>query len=188
MSYLSRPMIPKQNRALLDAPPLSIDTVTTYGSTGWGHLLASLSGSGAYPATNLAIYVPVRVRQAVIVRKLWVACTATGTDTVDLGVYNAAGTQVVSVTEAAKVISDELVIDVSPDVALSPGLYYMAMSCASNTATFLRYITTAPLLAGLGVRTEALGSVTLPATATWVIDNTLTFGPMMGMLLEGTAT
>ena len=156
----------------------SIDTHTH----GFFPLLGS-SAATTYPVANQAYYVPVAVRQRVVVRKLWVAVGSTATGNLDVGVYDAVGVRIVSAGSTAKTSDTEQVVDVT-DTTIGPGLYYMALNCSNNTDTFfMDSNSSAPTLGGIGVLSEAVGSVTLPATATWAVDQTVTKYPLMGMFL-----
>ena len=145
-------------------------------------------GSNTWPSANLAIYVPLRVVSRVVVKQLWLAATATGTGNADCGVYNSGGTRLVSAGSTARVAAvAEQVFDVT-DTTIGPGLYYWALSCSNNTDQVKSLVPVAPLPAAWGVLSEALGSVTLPATATWVVDQTLALIPVGGILLETVTT
>lgn len=139
----------------------------------------------SYPGANLAIYVPVRVQVTAVVKKLWISVGLTATGNVDCGLYSAGGTRLVSIGSTAKnVTSTEQVYDVT-DTTIGAGLYYLAMSC-DGTESFYADIDAAPLDAGMGLLSEQLANVTLPATATWSVPQTLAFYPRIGMLLETT--
>lgn len=158
----------------------SIDTITD----SWFHSHEA-PASAVWPSANLAIYVPLRVPACVVVVKLWYASSSTGTGNVDMGVYDAGGTAVVSATNAAKVASTtEAVFDVT-DTVIGPGLYYIALSSDSGTDTFVRWAPAAPIALANGVLTES-SAYPLPATATWTADQTLAYVPVMGLLLEST--
>lgn len=149
-------------------------------------LTSTVTVSGvAYPSANLAIYVPVRVLRRYLVRKLWVSTAATSTGNLDLGLYDADGLQLVATTSTAKVSSTEQVLDAT-DTQVGPGLFYMALSCSNNTDTFGGETDAAPCCASQGILTEALGGVDLPSTATWTVNQTLAFYPIMGMYVEPT--
>ena len=141
-----------------------------------------------WPTANRAFYVPLPVRSRVIVRQLWLASQSTGTGNVDIGIYNPWGTRLVSAGSTAKVASiTEQVFNVT-DTTIGPGLYYWALSCSNATDTFGGLSFPAPVVAAYGVLSEVLGSVTLPATATWTLGQALNDVPMGGMLLETVAT
>lgn len=149
--------------------------------------VAQVTTATAWPTANLAVYVPIRVLSRKVVKKLWIAAGSTGTGNVDIGVYDAAGTRLVSSGSTAKVASNsEQVLDVT-DTPLGPGLFYMALVSSNNTDTFVRDNNwAAPGLAANGVLSESV--FPLPATATWAVDQTLTYLPEFGMLFGTTVT
>jgi hypothetical protein len=163
----------------------SIDTENSGPGAMWRNTVASAT---AYPTANLAIYVPIRVRYPVTIRKLWVPSGTTGTGNFDLGLYNAAGTRLVSTGSQAKGTSAvEQVIDVT-DTPIAAGLYYLAICADSGTDTYYGAVMAAPLPAAVGVLTQDVGSVTLPATASWGVANTLGKWITVGALAEATVS
>jgi hypothetical protein len=165
----------------------SVDTLWVAGSMLAG--VTPTTGAGTFPAANLIIYCPVRVTKATRVKKLWIAAqnTAGAPDTLVLGVYGRGGTKLFdsgNITHPAT--SDEIVANVT-NAILPPSLYYLAVTQNATAGTFQRFAPGAPIPAAMGLRTEA-GAGGLPATATWVVDNTLNFVPIMGMLLGETVT
>lgn len=139
-------------------------------------------GSGTWPSANLAIYIPVIVYQRVVITKLSVSNGSTASGNFDVGVYTAAGTLAVSKGSTAQTgTSTEQFVDVT-DTQIGPGLYYLAAAMDGTTGTTTRIAPAAPICAAMGILTEALGSVTLPTTATWAVNQTLTYVPMLGMV------
>jgi hypothetical protein len=137
----------------------------------------------AYPTTNLAIYVPVRLKSRVIIKRLFADVVA-ASGNVDLGIYDAAGVRLVSsgsITAVAPTISD------ITDLTVGPGLVYLAINSDNTTITLLWHVTTAPIPAALGVLSEALGSVTLPSTASWATAQGLGIFPNLAAMFETTA-
>jgi hypothetical protein len=144
-----------------------------------GPLYYSAPASAAWPTQYLAIYIPVRVKRRVVVRKLGIANGATASGNLDLGLYDAIGTRLVSAGSTAQSgTTTEQVIDIT-DTIIGPGLYYLAACMDGTTGTTARYAPTAPYLCSIGVLTEAVGSVTLPATATWTVNQTLAYYPIL---------
>jgi hypothetical protein len=164
-------------------PPQSVDIIGPH-----GRALTTYNGTtatAAWPTANLIIYVPVAVRISLVCRKLWVVVQATGTGNIDIGLYNAAGTRLVnSGTTAHGVTGGPKFFDVT-DTPLNPGLYYIAVQQDNNTDTYERYAPAIPLLAASGVLSEAT-TFGLPATATWTVDSTLAFMPIVGLLRDAT--
>lgn len=148
---------------------------TGYGAVVWG-------------TQYRAVYVPLRVRQRVTVRKLWVFHGSTGTGDFDVGIYDAAGTRLVSTGSTAKTAATAVkVVDVT-DTVVGPGLYYLALNADSATDTYQADSDPAPICASMGVLTETLGSVTLPATASWAADQTLALYPGAGAFVVTTVS
>ena len=164
------------------AAHLSIDNLTA----GW---MAPQSAPGAYSwgTANRAIYVPVRVSRVCVVKEMGpVFNTASAANQFDIGLYDAAGTRLVST--GARNVQDFGGSAVSgadvTDTTLQPGLYYIGLNHSSATGDqLLMYGLAAPIPVALGVLTEALGSVTLPATATWTVDQTLAQVPVVAALI-----
>lgn len=164
----------------LTQPYHSIDTLNSGPRTG---AMIGLTGATAWGTANRAIYVPVAVDRRVVVRKLWFASGNVGTGNYDLGLYDSAGTRLLARGSTAKpAAATEEVWDCT-DTTIGPGLYYMALNNDTTTDTFHIDSHAAPNWAGCGVLEEALGSVALPATASWSLAQTLTLYPIMGMLL-----
>jgi hypothetical protein len=137
-----------------------------------------------WPSADLAIYVPVLVPRPVLVRKLWFGSGVTSTGNIDIGLYGANGTCLVSSGATAKVNTDQ-VVNVT-DTPIGPGLYYLALVAHTATDTFQRTPATAPMPVALGVFYEA-AAYPLPATATFAISQATAYIPLVGMLLEATA-
>jgi len=164
--------------------PHSLDTFTH------GAVLTSTQTitSTAWPTTNLAIYVPLRVPVAMVVVKLWYGSGSTGTGSNDIGLYDSNGARLVSNGNAAKPASaTEDVRDVA-DTTIGPGLYYLALVASNSTDTYYAETDAAPMCAAIGVLTEALGSTVLPASASWAVNQTLAYYPRMGLLRDTTVT
>jgi len=146
-----------------------------------GPAVYSAPTSGAWPTQYLALYVPMRIGSQRIVRKLGISNGATASGNLDLGLYDAKGTLLVSTGSTAQSgEAIEQIIDVT-DTLISPGIYYIAAAMDGTTGTFMRRSITAPYCLSIGVLTELLGSVTLPATATWTANQTLALYPMLFM-------
>jgi hypothetical protein len=157
----------------------SIDTVTD----GTFALQTAVDNIEAWGTANRATYVPVRVSRRVIVRKLAVGTGTTGTNNLDIGLYDAAGTRLVSTGPQAKGTTLQMQTFDVTDTTIGPGLYYLALNSAGTTDTFFGALGMAlGCVAGLGLRSEAVGAVTLPATATWVVANALQTVPLISAL------
>jgi len=168
------------NRGVQGVPYHSIDNLTS----GWMSYQAQPSSTGSAWGTQYrAIYVPIRVTAACVVLKLGYLSAATGTGDMDLGLYNSAGARLVSTGTITKDNSSAVVgVDIT-DTTISPGLYYLALNNASTTDTYCATALSAPIPCAYGVLVEELASVTLPATASWTVGQTLSFIPILSALL-----
>jgi hypothetical protein len=101
---------------------------------------------------------------------------STSTGNIDIGIYNETGTRLVSSGSTAKASNGYPTVGVT-DTVIGPGLFYFALNNDTTTDTFSTFSIAAPIPAATGVLSETLGSVVLPATATWVQDQTLAFIP-----------
>jgi hypothetical protein len=121
---------------------------------------------GGYIASNRAVYRPLVLPSTQRLTSVAVHCTTTGSGTFDLGIYDAAGT-----TRLQSMGSTSLAAGVNTwtltTPLLIPGgeLFWLGMSCSTNTATFIRQATPLVMLRPMGVTQEATAHP-LPATAT----------------------
>ena len=142
---------------------------------------AAMATGTAWGTQYRAVYVPVRVpRRATVVQMAYAEGVATGN--IDIGIYDAAGTRLVSSGSTA-VGTDWESVEVTDTLLPNPGLYYLAFNSDSAAGTFLGTAETAPTPAARGILTETLLAVTLPATASWAVDQTLGFIPLISALL-----
>lgn len=166
-------------------PPLrrqwhSIDTL----NAGFNYR-SGVPADAAWPSANLAIYVPVAVQSRVVVKKLWYANGTVATGNYDIGLYDAAGVQLLGRGSTAKTTTaDEIVWDCT-DTTIGPGIYYLALALSVATDTAFSWSASAPLPLVYGLLTEA-NAIPLPATATFAADQTLGRVPVVGMFVEGT--
>jgi len=141
--------------------------------------------SGAYPITNLAIYVPFNLLESVEVVKTFCLNGATVSGNIDMGIYDAAGTRLVSIGSTAQSgINAIQAFDIA-DTTIGPGRFYMAVAMDNATGTLLRWF--APTLAvevltwGLVQQTAAFA---LPATATFATFGTRNYCPYIGLSIR----
>lgn len=93
--------------------------------------------STAWPATNLAIFVPILLPTPVKVYKMIVGAGATAAGNFDVGIYDASGNQLVHSGATAKGASTEHVLDVT-DTVVGPGIVYLAMA-ADGTNNYMMF-------------------------------------------------
>lgn len=188
MAYIiNTTILPKRRLTLWSINTHSINTLHWNGGSRTNYNVVGGSPD-VWPAANLIIYVPIVVKQMVLVKKIWFGAGGTGTGNIDLGIYNRAGTRLVSSgTIAHGTGNNEKVVDIT-DLPLKPDLYYMALQGSNNTDTMYRENLAGPAPAAGGVRDEAAGGFGLPATATWVVDSALGYVPEMGIFVETTVS
>jgi len=121
--------------------------------------------AGAWPANNRAIYLPFFIERVVTAFKMSVEVT-TQSGNLDMGIYDENFARLVSLGSTAVAAAGLQVGDIA-DTVLTPGLYYMAMNCSTTAAAFSRQAPASVILETIaGGRTEDVGAVALPATAT----------------------
>lgn len=125
------------------------------------------SGTGAasltWPLANLAIYVPLYINETLIVYEAGVGAGATAGGNYDIGIYDAAGTRLVSSGTTARTASAWNTAGLT-DTTLTPGWYYVGMS-ADGTNNYSGNNPAAGLCESVGI-CEQTTAFTLPATAT----------------------
>lgn len=143
---------------------------------------------GTWPTANLAIYVPLVVKQRVVVKQLWFGADSAGTGNYDIGLYDAAGVALVRRGSTAHPAALKEEVWNCTDTTIGPGIYYIGLSASNATDGYYRIAPAVPMAAAVGVFSEALGSVTLPATATFAVPQTLAFIPLVGMYRDTRVT
>lgn len=156
----------------------SIDNVY-YGA--WSPSLSNVAA--AWPSADQALYTPILVLSRCIVKALWFKNGNTSAGNYDIGLYDWAGVKLVSSGSTAGTNSDatEIVWDCA-DTLIQPGQYYIGLSMSSTSMTMYRQTPSAPLATARGMLTEA-SALPLPSDATFAITQTLTYIPMVGMML-----
>jgi hypothetical protein len=142
-------------------------------------------GAGA----NRVIYVPFAISEAVTVYKIGWSNGATVNGNIDVGIYDLAGTRLVSSGSVAMSGATAVQVADITDTPLAPGIYHMAMQSSSSTATFFRAAQSATavlaqLLVASGVQMEDT-SFGLPATATFA-TMTSAYLPLLSLALKAT--
>lgn len=160
---------------LLAHPGLCIEPMLS----GFVAPVTTYSNAAQWATANRIIYVPVRFPRRLLVRQLGWQASSVAAGNCDVGIYDFAGTRLVSTGSQTNTVgATARVIDVT-DTWVGPGLFYLALNNDTTTDTFsCANLTSATNAAVSGLLTEAAGSVTLPATATWAIDNALVLVPL----------
>lgn len=149
--------------------------------------LAQLTSGVAWIAANQAMYVPFYLGQAITVTKLWWANATPVGGNIDVGIYDVAGTRLLSTGSTAQAgVSQCQVVDTT-DTGLNPGVYFMAMSSntsAVGTQTIWRVAPAAVTTEAAGVMQQAT-AFALPATATFA-HSASAFIPFFGLTRKTT--
>lgn len=132
-------------------------------------LTARYGGAGAvWPSANLALYMPVLVTERVTVYHMGTEVT-TQAGNIDVGIYDEALNRLVNAGTTATAVAGIQDLDIA-DTAIGPGLVYFAMVCDSTTAAFRRISADGVLLRTCGMAQQALGSASLPSSATFAAN------------------
>jgi hypothetical protein len=95
-------------------------------------------GSGAWPAANLALYLPFVMPFNYPVKRVFWYNGATAAGTWDIGIYRAATLGRIASTGATTQTGTNVVQFVTLDVMIPPGEYYFGLSASSGSSTAFR--------------------------------------------------
>ncbi len=140
------------------------------------------SGSSTWSPAFSATFVPFIISTNYTVQKVWWYNGSAVAGNVDVGVYtaDATPTRLFSIgSTAATPINTVQSVAITP-YTLTPGSYYLAMNASSATMAVWRMGLATVLRAMTGIGEQAVGAVTLPATATLVTTATA-FAPLFGI-------
>jgi hypothetical protein len=140
-------------------------------------------GAAAWPAANRAIYAPLIIESWVLVTQLFIYVGAAA-GTADIGIYDVEKKKLVSSGATNTAGTNTLQLFDVTDTLLTPGNYWLGMDCSTvTTLTLFRWTTNLIILESVGVQQEAVGSATLPATATFA-NPANSYLPVMGCLID----
>ena len=168
--------------------PAGTNHLTSFGPNALGPGLAINGGwgSAAYPSANLILYVPFRLEQPTLIRKVFWANGATVSGNVDCGVYDRTGVKLfASGSTAQSGVSVVQAVDIT-DYQLGSGQFFMALTLDGTTGTLLRNLNTSTvsILRCVGMLEEAAVAFGLPATATFAVMATAAYVPAFGLVIE----
>ena len=130
---------------------------------------ADSAAGAAWPAANLALFVPFFVAERVTIVKLGIKNGTVATANLDIGIYDALGTRLVSVGGTAQIGGNGnfQTYDVT-DTQLLPGVYYLAVAFDTSAGTIARGLSgaSAATMSITGM-VEQTSAYPLPATATF---------------------
>jgi hypothetical protein len=145
-----------------------------------------LTAAANWESGDRAIFTPFVLPQDMTAKKMWYVTggTTSGTANLDLGIYNAAKSRLVSTGSTAFATGQSntlIVIDIADTDLDADTLYYlgMAMGSISGTCNFIRLPTGANATASIGQVFEN-SAMPLPATATWAIHSVGQTIPLCG--------
>jgi hypothetical protein len=166
------------NVPYLGEPAMASISPACMNSLGVG--FGGIPASTAWPAVNLAMFIPFRVSQSVTVTQIALGGGTTASGNFDGGVYDEYGNRLISTGTQGKVASAEVIVDVS-DTTFGPGLFYMGMAADTTTGLIIGQNVGGPRASLLGCR-EMASAFVLPATATYATC-TQGFIPSMALYL-----
>jgi hypothetical protein len=126
---------------------------------------AGSGASRAWPAANRAIFVPFVVYQPFLAVKMLTTTGGTASGNLDIGIYDDHQNRLASMGSTAQASAFTLQSFDIADTLLLPGVYYMALCIDNTTATILAQAPLVSACGALGVLSQSVGAVTLPAPA-----------------------
>lgn len=150
-------------------------------------MLNGTLASTAYPAANLAIYIPFWLERPVTVFETWVESgTLTTSNATEIGVYDVTGSRLFTTATTVAVASDVVNSSGMTDYVLDRGHYYLAFAC-DGTRNFLVSTIAATIFESYGVLEQTgLTGANLPSSMTGVAY-TRAYMPMFGLNLRADA-
>ena len=143
----------------------------------------SLVGAGfasaTYPTANLALFIPFVVTEPIVAVQLWCINGAAVSGNVDMGIYDVAGTKLVSIGSTAQSGTSVMQAFNITDTQLGTGRYFLAIALDNTTGTLTRATTPAVYLSAFGMA-EMGTAFALPATATFAAV-TNAYIPLIGL-------
>lgn len=142
--------------------------------------IQNLNNPTSWPVANQALYVPFSLSTPITFSTMFLM-VGTASGNVDLGVFDSAGTKIVSTGSTAVSGSTAIQTISVTSTRLAPGQYYLAMSYSASTgsAVFRVLVSNSQFLQAAGCAQQT-SSLPLPATATFA-SITNTFVPMFGL-------
>lgn len=168
---------------VIDYKPTIINTLSTNSiGTPIGNQITSGTAfaSAAWPSASLAFFIPFRIAQPYTVANVyWFNGATVGTNTVQGGVYDSQGNQLVVSTAATSAGISTIQSASLTATTLQRGLYYMALVINGTTATVRAAAIPVPVSRAWGVYTM-VSATPLPTSATFA-GNTTAYVPFIGI-------
>ncbi len=147
-------------------------------------LLTAGSGfsTAAWPSANAAILIPFTVAIPTIITQIFWLVGTSGTDNIDVGIYDSQGNKIISTgSTALSGTSANQIVDIT-DTTLQKGLYYIAVVMNGTTNTLSAMTPVAGLCRTMGIYSVAT-SFPLPSTITFA-GTTLAYIPRVHLTLR----
>ena len=144
---------------------------------------SSVSASATWTSANRAIYIPFFLEEPIVVVKLWSFNGATAANNIDVGIYDAVGTKIVSSGSTVQSGTSTLQEFDITDTLIGSGMFYLAAAMDGVTGTVFRLSgpgTTRIMQLGMAEQNTAFA---LPATATFVTRSN-DFTPIIGLTIR----
>lgn len=126
----------------------------------------SSPGSAVFPTANLAIFVPFRIGRPMTISSLFALNGAAVSGNIDLGIYSADGTKIISTGSTAQAGTSVMQAISVTSTQIGAGLFYLAVAMDNTTGTLIRWAPgAAPISKMIGLAQMAT-AFPLPATAT----------------------
>jgi hypothetical protein len=145
-------------------------------------IFAGTNASAAWPAANVALYIPIYVRKVVTVYALFWVNGSTVAGNACLGLYNEAGQRIAQTGVVAQATAS---VPQQPSITafqLAPGRYWAGLASTSITATFRAWNAgvTTDATKWLGVGEEAVTAGQVPASMT-PVASARNYLPLVGL-------
>jgi hypothetical protein len=165
-------------------PPELVISTASFASLGIEQRCAAVGAASAtWPTANKAIFVPFILARSFTVVQIGFFNGSAVSGNVDVGIYDEAGTRLVSSGSTAQSGTDAVQAFNTTDITLGPGRYYMAAAMDNTTGTNTSAAVTAPKPSMYGVMSQT-SAFALPSTATFVIDVAGAYVPHMCICAE----
>lgn len=145
-------------------PPPMVSVLSEFGPN-TAQVATGSPSSGVWPTANRAFFIPITLPYSLTLTKFWALNGASAANNVDIGVYTADGTLILSTGSQTRTGTSTLQAYDVTDTSIGPGLFYIAMVLNNTTGAFFKLGGgTAPFESGVFIMDTAFP---LPATATF---------------------
>ncbi len=161
------------------APTITI-TPCAWESIGTSYLGNTAWASAVWPSANRALFIPFRIYQPITAVKMFTVNGAAASGNIDIGIYNADGTKLVSSGSTAMSGTSAMQVFDITDTQFGPGLFYLALAVDNVTAAFIRRGTSGTITNRFAGLLHQASAFPLPATATFA-SYSAAYIPLFGL-------